>query len=287
MQVKPGLAAFASAGYRQAASLIAENHTPEMLEWTADQIGFRIPPAQDMATLQDYARRHSLIGHGVDYSVLSPAGETENKRWLQKLAHDPLLDSYGAFSVHFGFSRGWRVRSGAPLPLPLTECFLAPALVNMEELARILPCRLGLENLALSFSRRDTDSQGEFLERLLEPFDGYLLLDLHNLYCQSVNFGLDLMELAGSYPLHRVEEIHVSGGSWSEHEGKRLRRDTHDDRVPDEVLAALPGLMARCPRLQHVILEQLPQNLKTPQEQAGYAADFYRLCEYLHVAEAI
>jgi hypothetical protein len=50
-----------------------------------------------------------------------------------------------------------------------------------------------LENLALSFSVDDVKHQGEFLEKLVEPVNGFLILDLHNLYCQSHNFDIPLL----------------------------------------------------------------------------------------------
>lgn len=55
--------------------------------------------------------------------------------------------------------------------------------------------RIGLENLALAFTASDVRDQGQFLDDLLAPFDGFLVLDLHNLYCQLVNFDQDLQPL--------------------------------------------------------------------------------------------
>ena len=47
-----------------------------------------------------------------------------------------------------------------------------------------------------------------------------------------------------SYPLHRVRELHVAGGSWSGADAKPIRRDTRDGPVPDELFAWLPHVEA-------------------------------------------
>jgi len=37
--------------------------------------------------------------------------------------------------------------------------------------------------------------QPAFLEQMLAPSDSFLLLDVHNLYCQAINYGLDPLAL--------------------------------------------------------------------------------------------
>lgn len=158
---------------------------------------------------------------------------------------------------------------------------------------------VGLENLAFAFGRQDVADQGRFLDRLLEPVNGFVLLDLHNLYCQSCNFGIPIAELLDLYPLSRVRELHISGGSWSsvtgtdpaneDHRqgraggsaptGNRVRRDTHDGPVPEEVFAAVPQALARCPAVTAVIFERLGGTLHSPADEAALRDDYRRLCQ--------
>jgi uncharacterized protein len=88
-------------------------------------------------------------------------------------------------------------------------------------------------------------------------------------------------ELIAAYPLERVRELHVSGGSWSEHptgSGSMVRRDTHDGAVPQEVFAAIPGAIAKCKNLQAIILERLGGTLhSSPNEASQFRDDFLRL----------
>lgn len=104
---------------------------------------------------------------------------------------------------------------------------------------------------------------------------GYLVLDLHNLWCQAVNFEHDPVALMERDPLGRARVVHVSGGSWS----ASFRRDTHDDRVPPDVFELLGPALQLCPNLQAVILEQLGPTLSDPAAAQGYRDDFMLLRE--------
>jgi hypothetical protein len=145
---------------------------------------------------------------------------------------------------------------------------------------------VGIENLALAFSRQDVEDQGRFIDALLREVDGYLLLDLHNIYCQSENFGVPVIDLVKTYPLGRVLEIHVSGGSWSEHGGAKVRRDTHDGRAPEAVFEALPAVLPLCPKARFVIFEKLPGSFQDSADAAGFREDYLRMKSQVNLAKA-
>ncbi|MCW2605571.1 MAG: hypothetical protein JWO60_264, partial [Frankiales bacterium] len=146
----------------------------------------------------------------------------------------------------------------------------------LARLADVVGAPVGLENLATALGPSDVRDQGGLLEDLLAPTDGWLVLDLHNLWCQAVNAGLDAGELLGTYPLTRVREVHVSGGSWWSPAGsdRRVRRDTHDGPVPDEVLALLPRVLRDCPGLETVVVEQVGRSLGEPAQDAAFRDGF-------------
>lgn len=130
-------------------------------------------------------------------------------------------------------------------------------------------------------SRDDVLVHGEFLDQLLEPINGFLLLDLHNLYCQARNFDVAPDELVTSMPLERVREVHVSGGSWSTVRApggpQPFRRDTHDSAVPDDLFALLAFTVSRCPQLEVVFVERLGGTLSEPLDVVQYHDDYKRI----------
>lgn len=283
-----GLSVFGDTRCRAAAAPLFNAGEVEAIEWSVDAWEAGPPPPESAQLLEYFGAQGRLAGHCVHYPLLDARADEKRARWLQSLRRETEQRIYSGLSVHFGFSTGWEIAEGAPLPVPLCRAALDTGRRAMAELAQATPCRTGIENLALAFSMRDVETQGGFIAALLEEVDGFLLLDLHNIYCQSHNFGIGMIELAQSYPLERAWEIHVSGGSWSEHAGSwdRVRRDTHDGRVPDEVLEALPRIIGLCPNLKCVMLEKLPQSFANGEDEKGFRDDFRRMKQAVQNAAA-
>jgi uncharacterized protein len=278
-----GLSLMLEDDFLRAALPLFEHGEVEVLEWSFD-VGWSLPrlPAWADELLNQYSSAGRLLGHGVTYSALSAARTTRQADWLVRLREELGHRSYLHVSEHFGFMTAGDFHRCAPLPAPLTPRSLCLGQERLKDLQDAGAPRVGLENLAFAFGRQDVADQGRFLDELLQPVDGFLLLDLHNLYCQSCNFGIPISELLELYPLQRVRELHVSGGSWSpvtsgDRAEERVRRDTHDGPVPQEVLAAVPRALERCPNVAAVILERLGGTLASPQDEAAFAEDFRRL----------
>lgn len=254
----------------------------EALEWTLDaEFAGALPPWVE-PLLDHYAAEGVLYGHGVHFSPLSAVFEPRQARWLEQLSHAVKRRRYAHISEHFGFSTVPGLSQGAPLPVPFVAGALRVGrerLRALQEAAGGLP--VGLENLALALSDDDVWVHGEFLEQLLEPIGGFLLLDLHNLCCQAQNFCIPAEELVLAMPLARVRELHVSGGSWAPvmtPEGPRpFRRDTHDGPIPEQVFALLAFTLPRCPGLEAVFVERLGGSLTSPLEVERYREEYRRV----------
>ena len=280
-----GLSLMLEEDFLSAALPLFEAGEVEVLEWSFD-IGWSRPalPSWAEELLAYYGSQSRLLGHGVTYSALSGVTTPHHEAWLNQLRTELSRRQYVHVSEHFGFMTAGDFHRSAPLPVPLTDTALRLGQERLRRLRDAGARHVGLENLAFAFGRQDVADQGRFLEELLQPVDGFLLLDLHNLYCQSCNFGVAIQELMNLYPLNCVRELHVSGGSWSQTSGgQRIRRDTHDGRVPEEVLAAVPQALERCPQTRAVIFERLGGTL-SPADEAGYREDFQRLKAAVHEA---
>ncbi|MEO8179458.1 MAG: DUF692 family multinuclear iron-containing protein [Deltaproteobacteria bacterium] len=254
----------------------------DAIEWTIDAEFEGVLPSWVEPLLDHYASCGVLYGHGVQFSPLSGLFEARQARWLEQASRVLAKRPYRQLSEHFGFTTVPGLARSAPLPVPFVPRAVAIGRDRLRSLqdAAAGTC-VGLENLALSMSRTDVLMQGEFLDQLLEPTNGFLLLDLHNLHCQSENFDVAADELVLSMPLERVREIHVSGGSWSSvstPDGPRpFRRDTHDDAIPEAVFSLLGFTLARCPLLEVVFVERLGKTLNNPVDVARYRADYERV----------
>jgi uncharacterized protein (UPF0276 family) len=272
--VKPpriGVSLMPQAMCREAVAPLFAAGAIEAVEWTLD-IGFgRALPAWVAAILDAFGPVGRLYGHGTGYSPLSAGRDDRARAWLAAAATAAEAHRYAHVTEHFGFCTGGDVIFGPPLPVPPDAAVLAAGVDRLKRLRDAVAAPVGLENLALALSRDDCLRQGDQLEALLAPVDGILHLDLHNLWTQAVNFGFDPVELARRYPLARARIVHVSGGTWVD----GIRRDTHDDAVPDEVLALLRALLPELD-VDAVIVERIGAAFRTEADAAVFRSDFER-----------
>ncbi|WP_377486937.1 multinuclear nonheme iron-dependent oxidase [Pontibacter toksunensis] len=264
-----------------AAFPLLEEGRVEAIEWSFDTLYWTAQvPYWFTEMLLAYSQQKRLIGHGVYFSLLSGKWTKEQQHWLEQLKQLSSQYSFDHITEHFGFFTGQNFHSGAPLHVPYTSTTLR---IGQDRLSRIYDaceCPVGLENLAFSYALDEVKQHGEFLEKLVEPVNGFLILDLHNLYCQLHNFSISYDGLIALYPLHRVREIHISGGSWEESAlvpAKKIRRDTHDGAVPEEVFQLLELTLPKCPNLKYVVLEQLGSGLKNESSRARFRQDFMKM----------
>jgi hypothetical protein len=277
-----GLSLMMESGFLHAAQPLFEAGEVEVLEWSFDMgWGVKAKPLWVEQLLEFYSQRQRLIGHGVSYSLLSAQPGERQIHWLKSLQEECLDYRYRHISEHFGWMAAGDFYQSAPLPLPLTPETLQLGREHLKRLSDTAKAPVGLENLAFAFGLQDVLQQGEFIERLLEPVDGFLVLDLHNLYCQLHNFQQSAEQLLERYPLHRVRELHVSGGSWSVtskgQQTQTIRRDTHDNTVPEVVFELLALALKRCPCVEAVIFERIGHSLHTEADLTGFRRDFSRI----------
>lgn len=280
-RIRSAIACNLDAGILSASLPLLQEERVEAIEWSFDTL-FKLDTVPEWfeALLAAFSGEQRLIGHGVFFSLFSGRWQPEQQAWLDHLRRLCSRYRFDHITEHFGFMTGADFHHGAPLSIPYTAGTLA---IGRDRLARIYDachCPVGLENLAFSYSLDEVKQHGVFLEELLEPLNGFIILDLHNLYCQLHNFALDFESLIALYPLYRVREIHISGGSWEDSplSGDRpVRRDTHDDAVPEAVFSLLQQVIPRCPRLKYVVLEQLGSGLETEDSRKAFYNDFLRM----------
>jgi uncharacterized protein (UPF0276 family) len=109
-----------------------------------------------------------------------------------------------------------------------------------------------LENVTYTLALPGAEmTEAEFLAEVLERSGCGLLLDVTNLYVNSVNHGYDPMEFLAAIPLERVVQLHFVG---VERRADHLV-DSHAHATPPEVWALLDQVLARCP-VKGAVLER-------------------------------
>ncbi len=258
----------------------------DSIEWSFDALhNIRHKPTWFIALLKSFADANRLIGHGIYYSLFLGKWTKDQKAWLDQLRETCEQFHFEHITEHFGFMLGEEFHKGAPLSIPFNQHTLQIGRDRLMRLQDACRCPVGLENLAFAFYKNDVLHHGEFLTYLIEAVNGFIILDLHNLYCQMHNFNCPIDELLKAYPLDRIREIHISGGSWSssvDSTASKIRRDTHDNSVPNEVLDLLKEILPKCPNVRFVILEQLGNGLNTDLSRKIFQSDFTTIQQIVH-----
>lgn len=271
------------------ASLISllQNNSIEVIEWSFDTFYQAEEPEWLGQLLDFYAQNGRLIGHGVYYSLFDAKWTERQEIWLEQLKLEVQKRKYNHITEHFGFMNTDNFHQGVPLPVPLHSKTLQIGKDRLNRLQDSVDIPIGIENLAFSFSINDVKEQGDFIDRLIEDIDGFVILDLHNIYCQSCNFKVNIWELIKLYPLDKVKEVHLSGGSWqkSVYSQNVIRRDTHDDAIPEEIFEILPLVLLECINLEYVIIERLGNAIKKETEKISFFNDFNKTREIIDASE--
>jgi uncharacterized protein (UPF0276 family) len=283
-----GLNLFLDPSFRAAAAPLFDAGLVDALEWDIDESfgwgsGDRaraLPPWVD-ALLDLYSDDDALYGHGVWFSLLSARFAARQERWLAQLREQCARRRYRHLSEHFGFHTAAGYTRGTMFPVPLTDGAVRVGRDRLRRLADASGLRVGVENTSVALVPADAEEQGEFIGALLDGGDDFLVLDLHNLWTQCRNLGLSADAMLPRYPLARVRELHVAGGSWvttaAEPSRGPMRLDSHDGPVPAEAFALVPPALRACPNVEVVFLEHRGARLDNDDAVAQYGEDFRAL----------
>ena len=213
-----------------------------------------------LATAQATCAGLPVVIHGVELSIGSAHGL--NNAYLEMLDCFQKEWPFAWHSEHLGFQtiagdNNSTLEIGVPLPMPATVEAVDLVASRSATIQQRYSVPFLLENPAHYFSALPADAEiGDeyrFLTAFTEKSGCYLLLDLHNLYCNAVNHHFNARDVIDTLPLDRVIEIHVAGGSWRD----GFWMDAHDGRVPEPVWELLEYVLPMAPNVGGVVFELL------------------------------
>ena len=118
------------------------------------------------------------------------------------------------------------------MPIPFTEEAVEYVAARVRRVQDILGRRIALEN-ASYYAPLATDlTELDFIRAVIERSDCDLLLDVNNIYVNSINHRYDPAAFLAGLPGERIRYIHVAGHY---REAEDLRVDTHASEVIDPV----------------------------------------------------
>ena len=119
------------------------------------------------------------------------------------------------------------------LPIPFTEEAVHYVAGRIRRVQDILEQRIGMENASYYTRAPGSEmSEIEFINAVLSEADCELLLDVNNIYVNSVNHGYDPIAFLKQLPAERITYAHIAGHY---NEAEDLIVDTHGADVIDPV----------------------------------------------------
>lgn len=122
------------------------------------------------------------------------------------------------------------------LPMPFTEEAVEQVVERVQQVQDFLGMRVALENVSYYTPLSNEISEIEFITEILQRADCELLLDVNNVYVNSINHSYDPGEFIAAVPKERVRYMHIAGHYV---EAEDLRVDTHGSEVIDPVFDLL------------------------------------------------
>ena len=165
--------------------------------------------------LETLAHQVPLLVHGV---ALGPASTASvDSRRLDKLAR--LVDRVkpAFWSEHLASVRAGDIEIGHLAAAPRTKATIDATASNLARAASVVGSRPMVENIATLMEPPASDcSEAEWVSSVVAGSDCDLLLDLHNVHANSVNFGFDPIAYLDRLDPERIGAIHLAGGCWIE-----------------------------------------------------------------------
>ena len=119
------------------------------------------------------------------------------------------------------------------LPLPYNEAVLPHVVERVSRVQDRLGSRILLENVSSYVSYESTQlTEWDFLAEVARRADCLILLDVNNVYVNSVNHEFDPLVFLDAIPVARVQQIHLAG---HQRRDDGLIVDTHDAPIAEPV----------------------------------------------------
>ena len=172
---------------------------------------------------------NDFVCHGLSLSIGSP--EPLDIEFIKSLKVFFDQHNIKMFSEHLSYCSG-QGHMYDLMPIPFTEEAIAHVVPRIKQVQDILERPVAMENVSYYGAPGQELTELEFTTEILEQADCKLLLDVNNIYVNSINHGYDANTFLAGLPTKRIAYGHVAGHY---NEANDLIVDTHGADVIDPV----------------------------------------------------
>ncbi len=174
---------------------------------------------------REYTEKFPFVCHGLSLSIGAPAPLDYS---LIKSIKS-FLDEYQihAYTEHLSYCSD-QGHMYDLMPIPFTEEAVHYVANRIKEVQDILERRVAMENVSYYCAPHQEMSEIDFINAVIKEADCDLLLDVNNIYVNSINHRYDPVDFLNQLPVEKAMYIHVAGHY---DEAEDLRVDTHGSDV--------------------------------------------------------
>jgi len=118
------------------------------------------------------------------------------------------------------------------MPIPFTEDAVRHVAARIKRVQELLEQRIAIENVSYYAAPGQEMAEIDFFNAVVEEADCDILLDINNIYVNSVNHGYDAEAFLKAVPADRIAYAHIAGHYV---EAEDFLVDTHGSEVIDPV----------------------------------------------------
>ena len=176
-----------------------------------------------------FSDRNDFVCHGLSLSLGSPASLDEP--FVRNVG--VFMQKYGVklYSEHLSYC-GDHGHLYDLMPIPFTDEAVDYVAGRIRRVQEILQQRIAIENVSYYAAPTQQMSELDFINAVLKKADCLLLLDINNIYVNSVNHRYDATQFLKSLPSERIAYAHIAGHY---DEAPDLLVDTHGADVKNSV----------------------------------------------------
>lgn len=128
------------------------------------------------------------------------------------------------------------------LPIPFTSDAVKHVAARIRRVQDILERKIAIENVSYYTYAGQEMSEIDFFNAVVCEADCDVLLDVNNIYVNSINHGYDAIDFLSKIPAHRIMYAHIAGHYV---QADDFLIDTHGASIVDPVWALLQQVYAR------------------------------------------
>ena len=192
--------------------------------------------------------RYPLVCHGLSLSLggMAPL----DKELLRRLKAFFAERKVCFYSEHLSYCSDQDGHLYDLMPVPFTPAAADYVAGRIMQVQDYLGRRIAIENTSAYLALGQEMSEPEFIGLVAEKADCHLLLDVNNIYVNSVNFHFDALDYLRQLPGHRIAYCHIAGHY---REASDLIVDTHGANVIAPVWKLLQAAYAEFGALPTVL----------------------------------